>query len=160
MNPELRIEEFKPERQPGIDLLLEDVQKEYPETIYGAASKKMREVAFLADRKYWVVLDGDNIFGSIGLVCLENNNACLKSMFVHRDYRGSRQIAYHLLMTAVNYAINCDAKQIFLGTMIQFKAAQSFYLKHGFLQIPEGDLPADFVKNPVDKVFFRLQLPA
>jgi hypothetical protein len=42
--------------------------------------------------------------------------------------------------------------------MIQFKAAQSFYLKHGFIQILENELPDDFMKNLVDKVFFRLAI--
>ena len=38
--------------------------------------------------------------------------------------------------------------------MNQFIAAQSFYRKNGFKQIPESELPKNFLNNPLDKVFF------
>jgi N-acetylglutamate synthase-like GNAT family acetyltransferase len=159
MSNEIAITAFRPEHQPGIDSLLDDIQQEYPETIYGPASKKMIEVALMRGRKYWVALDQDLVIGAIGLVLLADNNACLKSMFLKKEYRGeSRQIANALLMTALFYAKEQNAKQILLGTMMQFKAAQAFYIKHGFTPIPENKLPADFIKNPVDKVFFKLIL--
>ena len=63
-------------------------------------------------------------------------------------------ISNALLGVATNYAVEQNARHIFLGTMIQFKAAKAFYLKHGFTMISENELPNGFVKNPVDKVFF------
>jgi hypothetical protein len=47
---------------------------------------------------------------------------------------------------------------MYLGTMTQFKAARVFYINHGFTEITRDQLPADFVCNPVDDVFFYLQL--
>jgi len=157
MNPSVIITEFSPEYQPGIDLLLTEIQSEYPGTIYGSGTKKIAEVYDLPGRKYWVALNGDRLIGSIGIVLLANNNACIKSMFLQKEYRsGVAKIADKLLKTAIDFAFRYKAAQIFLGTMIQFKAAQAFYLKHGFKQVQEDELPVDFVKNPVDKVFFRL----
>jgi N-acetylglutamate synthase-like GNAT family acetyltransferase len=157
MTPQLHITAFTPEHQPGVDLLLSDIQNEYLETIYGSRTKKITDVYNLPGRQYWVVNDGDKMVGSIGVVLLADHNACLKSMFVQKEYRGgSTGIACRLLITAINYAIGHGAIQIILGTMVQFKAAQAFYLKHGFIPIREDQLPADFVKNPVDKVFFKL----
>jgi N-acetylglutamate synthase-like GNAT family acetyltransferase len=159
MDKEIIINSFVSEYQPGIDILLSSIQQEFPEIIYGTESKKITDVAFLPGRRYWVALDQDKVIGTIGIVLLKNNTACVKSMFLQKDYRGGgRQIAQRLLVTALNHARQLAAERIFLGTMIQFKAAYAFYIKHGFELIREEELPADFIKNPVDKVFFRLVL--
>lgn len=47
---------------------------------------------------------------------------------------------------------------VFLGTMLQFKGAHQFYEKNGCYQIPQTDLPLDFIHNPIDDVFYRKSL--
>ena len=159
MVPGVTIADFENTHQPGIDRLMEDVQKEFPETIYGPGTKKIIDVAFLPDRKYWVALHNNVVIGTIGVVLLANRNAALKSMILQKEYRGTqKQIADALFRVAKEKVSEQNATQLFLGTMIQFKAAQAFYLKHGFTGASEDELPADFVKNPVDKVFFKLLL--
>jgi N-acetylglutamate synthase-like GNAT family acetyltransferase len=159
MEPGITIVDFENTHQPGIDRLMDDVQKEFSETIYGPGSKKIIDVAFLPDRKYWVALQGNVVIGTIGVVLMKNGNAALKSMILQKEYRGSHtRIADNLFRVAKEKVWGQHATQLFLGTMIQFKAAQAFYVKHGFIGISEDELPADFVKNPVDKVFFKLLL--
>lgn len=159
MNANYVITDFLPEHQPGIDRLLSGIQDEFAETIYGPQTLKMKDAAALPARKYWVVTHHNKVVGAIGVVILQDCNACLKSMLLQKEYRGSDTgIANNLLLTAITYTKLFLTRQLFLGTMLQFKAAQAFYLKHGFTQIPETSLPLDFSKNPVDKVFFRLLL--
>ena len=157
MNPQVVITDFQSHYQAGFDLLLNEIQNEYPETIYGSGTKKLIDVYNLPGRKYWVATASAAVIGSIGIVILVDEKACIKSMFLQKNYRGSNdRIADKLLMTAIDYATSQGIKQLILGTMIQFKAAQAFYIKHGFIRIQENELPADFTKNPVDKVFYRL----
>jgi putative acetyltransferase len=159
MNHQITITPFQPAHQQGVDSLLAGVQDEYPETIYGSGTQKLVEVYMLPGRKYWVTLDSHKVIGSIGLVFLSNNYACLKSMFLQKEYRGGdRHIADQLLAVALKTASDFGIKQMILGTMIQFKAAQAFYFKNGFTILTEDRLPTDFIKNPVDKVFFQLNL--
>ena len=154
MKSPVQITDFCPEHQSGIDALLSGIQNEYPEQIYGPGIQKMIDVAFMPGRKYRVALSDGVVIGSIGVVLLSSHNACLKSMLLHKDYRGSG-IADQLLYIAIEYCRVNQVGNIFLGTMIQFRAAQYFYKKHGFTEITEDGLPADFMKNPVDKVFFK-----
>ena len=147
MDSQIIITDFEPIHQAGIDHLLAGIQNEYPDTIYGIGKKKIMDVYELPGRKYWVATDLNVVIGSIGVLLLAHNNACLKSMFLQKEYRGgSPQMAYLLLTTATDYAAKHGAKQIILGTIVQFKAAQAFYLKQGFTAIREDDLPTDFVK--------------
>ena len=159
MDSQITITFFGPKHQADVDTLLEGIQREYTELIYGPDTKKMNEVTLLPGRKYWVALDQGKVIGTIGVMMLSSNNACLKSMMVQKEYRGREmKISNALLAAAMNYAVEQNAVNVFLGTMIQFKAAHRFYLKHGFTMISENQLPADFVKNPVDKVFFMNRL--
>ena len=78
-------------------------------------------------------------------------------MFLDAQVRG-KGLAEQLLNTATAWAIQHGALRMYLGTMIQFKAAQRFYEKLGFDKIEEEQLPADFPANPVDKVFYTKTL--
>ena len=156
MNSRISIVYFDEQYQYGVDKLLDGIQAEYAEYIYGAGSLKMKDAAKNAGRKYWVALDGNKVIGTVGIISLANNNAVLKSMMLHKDYRGSgNDIALRMMVTAMEYAKQRGADTLYLGTMAQFEAATAFYLKHGFKRIQENELPDDFIGNPVDVVFFR-----
>ena len=80
-------------------------------------------------------------------------------MMLQKKYRGKdKQVADALLQTVLTDAGKAGITTMFLGTMIQFTAAQHFYIKHGFVEINTNELPGDFISNPVDKVFFMLRL--
>jgi hypothetical protein len=45
-----------------------------------------------------------------------------------------------------------------LGTVDKLHAAHKFYIKYGFTQIDQKDLPHSFEKCPVDTMFFKVNV--
>ncbi|PLT30601.1 GNAT family N-acetyltransferase [Peribacillus deserti] len=104
---------------------------------------------------FWIALHNGDVVGTIALQDIGNQQAALKKLFVHPDYRGkSYGTAAHLLHTVLEWAEQQAIVKIILGTTEQFKAAHRFYEKHGFLEITERELPEDFPKLKVDTKFF------
>ncbi len=54
MSPDLKIVDFEARFQPGFDQLHASIQNEYPENIYAPGSPKMKDVAGMQGRRYWV----------------------------------------------------------------------------------------------------------
>ena len=74
---------------------------------------------------------------------------------VKKEYRGkSFGTSKTLLNTAVIWCKENNISKIYLGTMMQFKAAQSLYTNNGFKIISEDKLPKKFLQNPLDSIFF------
>lgn len=133
------------------------IQAEYAETITTRHSTRIHQVYQLPGQKYWVALHGSRVVGTIGLVLFSGDNAVLKRMMVDKDFRGSDfQTALLLMNTAFEWGRRHSAKRVYLGTMKQFKAAQKFYEKNGFVSIKEEELPADYPANPMDTLFYKL----
>ena len=63
-----------------------------------------------------------------------------------------------LLLNVLNWAKSNGVNTMYLGTMTQFKAAQKFYEKHHFTMIGVEQLPRDFPINPIDSIFYKLNL--
>jgi len=155
MNNNIIITGYTPDHQTGIADLLDGIQAEFTESIY-ARSTPGREV-LLPPVTYWVALQDGVVVGTAGIAALAYGNAMLKGMMVQQEQRGTG-LAARLLDAVLGYAATMGAEQLYLGTMTQFKAAQRFYNKHGFRRITMQELPADFIINPVDDVFFSLAL--
>lgn len=129
---------------------MDGIQSEFPQSIY-AQNPPINTLPV----QLWSAMDGDIVVGTVGIVLLAGKNAVLKSMMVRKEYRGAAVgLSARLMDMALQYADSNGARHIFLGTMTQFKAAHQFYRKNAFKQIGRQDLPADFVINPVDDVFF------
>ena len=76
-------------------------------------------------------------------------------MMLKKEWRSkSLGVSKALLETAIEWCEAHKISKIYLGTMTQFTAAQSFYINNGFIEISEHDLPSDFLTNPLDTVFF------
>ena len=147
---------FKAENQPGIDTLMADLADEFPFNFYSADAKKIEDLHTLPGRYYWVAMDDNKIVGTVGII-IQNGYAVLKSMFLHRDYRGAdKQISLSLLQIAINHARQANIAYMYLGTMAEFVAAQKFYEKYGFSRISVNELPEQFPANTVDTVFFKM----
>src|SRR5436853_40413 len=85
------------------------------------------------------------------LLFLTGRSAAIKRMMVDKNYRGTVMgVSAGLLDACVSFARNSGAESVYLGTMSQFKAAQKFYLKHGFREITLEELPSDYTPNPID----------
>jgi RimJ/RimL family protein N-acetyltransferase len=154
---EVTIIPFQSLHQRGIDELMDGIVQEFEEQIYPANAKTIAGIAALPANKYWVALVGETVIGTIGLAALNNNAIAVKRMFLKKGFRGAG-VAKMMLDKLIGYALENNIPSIYLGTMVQFKAAQKFYEKNGFEEITESELPKDFAANPVDKVFYRMGL--
>jgi N-acetylglutamate synthase-like GNAT family acetyltransferase len=133
---------------------MDSIQAEFSTSIYARNPPKVAQQV-----KLWVAMHNNEVVGTVGISDIGNGNAALKSMMVQQEYRGTTTgISARLLDTAIRHAKSFGAGYLFLGTMMQFEAARAFYQKNGFLQINMDELPAGFAVNPVDDVFFRLQI--
>lgn len=84
----------------------------------------------------WVALDPEGkVIGSIALEGKGLEEAYLKIMYVHNDYRGEG-IAQKLYNVSYNFALENGFKRIFLGTYGRLGRAIAFYKKNGFIEYP------------------------
>lgn len=151
----IKILTYQEEHQPAIKKLLSVIDQEFEESIFSNPGKTNTKTPDL----YWVATYNTQVVGTIGLIFLQKKEAVLKSIMVEKSFRGKKIGVSHLLLqTAINSCKKRAIEKVYLGTMIQFKAAQKFYLKHGFEEIQEKELPDAFPKNPIDKVFYILRL--
>lgn len=147
----IEIVKYQKQHQTGIDELLRSISSEFENGIY---TKETEQTPLVPD-VYWVALINNDVIGTVGL-SLVNNYAILKRMFLKKEFRGENiGLSAKLLKTALIYCADNKISELYLGTMSQFKAAQRFYIKHGFHQILANDLPSAFMLNPLDDVFFK-----
>lgn len=141
--------------QSGIDDMMQEIALEFDEEI----SSKPTHTTPLVPDAYWVTLMNEQVIGTIGIVMVKNEFAILKRMMLKRSFRGKAfGISQLLLQTVLDWCVQNNVNQIYLGTMHQFKAAQIFYEKNGFQRISETELPSTFLTNPLDAVFYQRKL--
>jgi GNAT superfamily N-acetyltransferase len=143
---------YKGHHQNDIDELMRDITEEFALKATHPTYKPN-----LPDG-YWVALQTHKVIGTIGINSA-NGYAILKRMFLNKEFRGKgKGIAGLLLQTAIEWCREKRINLIYLGTMEQFKAAQKFYERNGFTNISENELPDDFLNNPLDSVFYKMEL--
>lgn len=146
---------YIPAYQRGIDEMMREIALEFEEPI---TSPVVTGSPGLPDG-YWIALADNVVAGTTGIISPDNKYAVLKRMMVRKAFRGKEYgIAAALLQQAVDWSRAKGCPTLYLGTMRQFKAAQQFYTRHGFSVIPAAALPADFPHNPLDTVFYKLEL--
>lgn len=152
----IEIVPYESKHQAGIDGMMDEIAEEFTESIFGV---QKRNSVVLPDR-FWVALFDGQVIGTIGLIIIiKHEYAILKKKMLKKEFRGAiHNVAKRLLQTALEESKKGQLKCIYLGTMSQFKAAQSFYQKHGFQQIPEKELPANFLRNPIDTLFYKFTM--
>nr|WP_321228639.1 GNAT family N-acetyltransferase [uncultured Psychroserpens sp.] len=147
----IKIIPYKIAHQNGIDAMMQDIDMEFKDTIF---PKQTHERPIIPDA-YWVAIINTKIIGTVAVINIENNFVILKNMMLKKEYRGkSLGVSKSLLETAINWCEINHIPEIYLGTMTQFKAAQSFYINNGFVKISEDKLPSNFLNNPLDTIFF------
>lgn len=137
--------------------MMQAIALEFEEPIFSSSSLRIVEVFALPGNKYWVAMADNKVVGTIGLMQLSDNNAVLKSMFVDKAFRG-QSVSRLLMQMLIDWTTEHGCKEVYLGTMSQFMAAQRFYEKNGFERCNRTDLPSDFIANPLDSVFYRGRL--
>jgi len=108
---------------------------------------------------FWLAMHGKKVIGSISLLDIGDNQAALRKMFVHQDFRGSSHgTAGLLLESLLKWAHLKNISDIFLGTTVKFLAAHRFYEKNGFTEIEKQRLPAAFPVMTVDTRFYQYSI--
>ena len=109
---------------------------------------------------FWVAECDGSIVGTIALLDIGNRETALRKMFVAAPFRGREfGVAKRLLSGLMESAKQSGVTSIYLGTTAKFLAAQRFYEKNGFAEIPETELPATFPVMAVDTKFYRYAFP-
>jgi N-acetylglutamate synthase-like GNAT family acetyltransferase len=148
---------YKAVYQVEINAMMQEISEEFIEPIMASQTNKTPPIP----DQYWVALYNGQVVGTVALIICKNEFGVLKKMMLKKEFRGSAYgVSKLLLITAIENAKKNSLESIYLGTMTQFKAALSFYQKHGFRQIAEDELPAGFPKYPIDKLFYQLSLEA
>jgi GNAT superfamily N-acetyltransferase len=105
---------------------------------------------------FWVALYQNKVVGTIALIDIGNRQVALRKMFVDAQYRGKKfGTAQALMNTVLEWMKKKECTQVFLGTLDVFQAAQKFYRKNGFEEIPKSSLPVSFPLMPLDNTFFK-----
>lgn len=108
---------------------------------------------------FWVAKDNGKLAGTIGLYPLRNNIAVLKKFFVEEQYRGKpHHLGQQLYFTLLDFAKNKGIKTLILDTPKNTERAHKFYIKAGFRQIEEKDLPVHYNYPYSDSDFFILDI--
>ncbi|MDF3026050.1 MAG: GCN5-related N-acetyltransferase [Fluviicola sp.] len=143
--------------QSEIDELMNEIQKEFELPFRSPDPVPIFEYV-LSGNLFWVALLEEQVIGTIGLSCFDDKTGVIRNMFVAKEHRGGQPgVAKQLLDTALEAAKRLGYNAVYLGTMMQFKAAQKFYSKNNFVLIPRTDLPEGMTFNPVDDLFYVLK---
>ena len=146
----IEITPYQSIHQNRIDDMMTEIASEFNDNIL---SKPRSHTPNIPDA-YWVAINNDKIVGTIALITVDDYGV-LKKMMVKKEYRGKPLgTSKTLLETVVLWCKENNISKIYLGTMMQFKAAQSFYINNGFKRISEEKLPKNFIQNPLDSIFF------
>jgi len=151
----IKIVPYKNVYQNDIDTMMNEIAAEFDTQIF---SKPTNETPIVPNN-YWVAIHNEKVIGTVGIMVIKNRVGILKKMMLKKSFRGKELgISKLLLETVIHWCEQNDISKIYLGTMDQFKAAQLFYRKNGFKRISQNELPKDFLKNPLDTVFFEYDL--
>lgn len=145
---------FENRYQQAVCSMMDRIQEEFEIPFRNPNGKQISDIAD-DETLFWVAVNGEHVLGTIGLSRIDNSRAFLRHLFVAMEARGEQGVAQALLDTALNKAEDLGYESLYLGTMDQFKAAQRFYDKNGFVRIPRETLPEQMPVSPMDTIFYR-----
>lgn len=148
-------------QQQVVDLIL-SIQREYGIAITLADQPDLQNIPAVYQQNagnFWVALVDGKVVGTTALLDFGGQQAALRKMFVHPDYRGKEWgVGQRLLDHLMIWAGEQGLTDVFLGTTELFKAAHRFYEKNAFTQIPREALPTGFPLVAVDTRFYHRPL--
>ena len=108
---------------------------------------------------FWVACIANKVIGTISLLDIGNQQAALRKLFVHKNYRSKQpNAAKQLLAVLLEWAKQQSMQEIFLGTSDKLMAAHRFYEKNGFAEVSQQNLPETFPVMEVDNKFYHYQV--
>jgi GNAT superfamily N-acetyltransferase len=108
---------------------------------------------------FWgAFMDGD-LIGTIGLINCGHSSACIRKMFVKKEYRGKESGNAQLLLNRLmEYCSSKGIIHLYLGTTHQLKSAHRFYERNGFTRVALADLPLYFPRMITNNLFYELHM--
>ena len=157
------IEEYQEKYKEGIAQLILNIQQNefnIPVTLNDQPDLLNIEKVYLKNKgNFWVAVENMQVIGTIALIDIDNKQAALRKMFVHKDYRGKEKgIGQLLLNTLISWCNQNHINEIYLGTVEQLHAAKRFYERNGFIIVEKATLPETFPLMPIDTEFFKLKV--
>ncbi|MCU0570631.1 MAG: GNAT family N-acetyltransferase [Oculatellaceae cyanobacterium Prado106] len=111
-----------------IDLILPIQQQEFGSSITLADQPDLLEIPRVYQQgkgNFWVALEDGRVIGTIGAIAIDDKTLILRKMFVNVNYRGKDfGIGQGLMNTLLSWARKEQIREIYLGTIEAFKAAQ------------------------------------
>ncbi len=148
ITPQVFVRPVLPADGPGMADIIRQVLVEFKVPKKGSAFSDPSMEAFYsyyqAPRSvYWVLTDGEQLWGGGGLAPLENGDSgiCeLQKMYFRKEIRGQGW-GEHILLMALEKARAFAYRQCYLETMHYMQAAQALYQRQGFsyLEAPMGN---------------------
>ena len=159
---ELHIRTYQPEdAEQVVSLILPIQQEEFGVAITLDDQPDLQSINNFYQKglgNFFVALHGDKIIGTIALLDIGNNQGAMRKFFVHPNFRGSEKGTSNLLLAYLfEWCKEQHLSDLYLGTTLQFIAAQKFYLKNGFNEVSTNELPTNFPIMAVDKKFYHIQ---
>ncbi|HEY5826373.1 MAG TPA: GNAT family N-acetyltransferase [Cyclobacteriaceae bacterium] len=146
-------------KQPVAELILDIQRNEFGVPITLEQQPDLNSISEFYQKgngNFWVAIHNKEVIGTIALIDIGNQQIALRKMFVHKDYRGKEfGTGQALLDKAINWMEIKECREVFLGTLEVFVAAQKFYRKNGFVEILKSDLPSEFPAMKLDNTFFK-----
>ena len=155
----VKIQVYSDEYQQGVIKLILDIQQgEFGVPITLSQQPDLNTIPSFYQKgngNFWVALFGNTVVGTIALIDIGSSQVALRKMFVDKNFRGKEyKTAQRLLDTALEWMKQKECKEVFLGTIDLFHAAQKFYRKNGFEEVAKKDLPPNFPAMALDNTFF------
>jgi N-acetylglutamate synthase-like GNAT family acetyltransferase len=156
----VRIEVFSDQYQEAVIELILDIQRnEFAVPITLGQQPDLTTIPKFYQKgngNFWIALAGNQVVGTIALIDIGNTQVALRKMFVHDLFRGTPyKTGQGLLDIAISWMRERNCSEVFLGTLDIFVAAQKFYRKNGFVEIPKSKLPENFPSMTLDNTFFK-----
>lgn len=105
---------------------------------------------------FWLAINSsDDVVGTLGLMKKSGQYGILKKFFVNPDYRGKKKgVSSKLYNCLVDHAKANGITCIILDTPSKCTRAHNFYVKKGYQQIEQNDLPIHYDFPDRNSYFF------
>jgi GNAT superfamily N-acetyltransferase len=151
MTSDLRIGEFEARHTVGFRSLVADTLREFGFEPDPEFDSDLEDPA-ATYAALWVVVDGDDVVGSVALRDLGDGALELKRMYLRPTHRGLG-LGKQLLATALEWARANGARVVKLDTSDRMETARALYEAHGFVRVP-GHAP----RQGQNRLLYELKL--
>ena len=158
----LSIRDFNPADVNGVNALIRGIQQaEFGMVAADYPQPELYEIEKFYQRNggFWVAEVDNVLAGTVAVLNLGDFTAKLGRLFVLPHYRGQPlQVAKALLQRVVNWSQQKGIKKICLETVVEPCAAQAFWLRHGFEEIEQAQMPSVYPLSKYPSRYFVFEV--